>query len=199
MSSGFFAAANFSFTLSTRSSSTQPPDTEPTIWPSSRIATMAPIGRGAEPQVLTIVPSAARWPFLRQSSAVRSTSISTLSMGKCYRNATTLGRRSIGNSNARAMAGGAGLGPREREQLVRETPRADRRLVHRLELGAHFRRQRFRERELGVRLQARERRAQLMRGVGKEALLVAARLRHLVEQSVQRAHERLRCLGGAPG
>ena len=55
-----FAAANFSFTFSTRSSSTQPPETEPTIWPSSRIATMAPIGRGAEPQVFTIVPSAAR-------------------------------------------------------------------------------------------------------------------------------------------
>src|SRR5205814_4379604 len=99
-------AANVSFTLSAASSSTQPPDPEPTIWPSSRIASMAPIGRGAEPQVLTIVPSAARWPFLRQSSAVRSTSISTLSRGKCYRNATTLGRRSFGNSNARAMAGG---------------------------------------------------------------------------------------------
>ena len=97
----------------------------------------------------------------------------------------------------RGAAARAGLGAREREQLVRETPRADRRLVHLLELGAHFRRQRFRERELGVRLQARERRAQLMRGVGKEALLVAARLRHLVEQSVQRAHQRLRFLGCA--
>src|SRR5438552_6573794 len=110
MSSGFFAAANFSFTLSTRSSSTQPPDTEPTIWPSSRIATIAPTGRGAEPQVLTIVPSAARWPLLRHSSAVRSTSISTLSMRKCYRNpaafSSRCGPRSIGNGNRRAMSHG---------------------------------------------------------------------------------------------
>src|SRR5690349_11098184 len=109
MSSGRAARASRSRTLSTRSSSTQPPDTEPTIWPSSRIATIAPIGRGAEPQVLTIVPSAARWPLFRQSSAVRSTSMSTLSMRKCYRNATALiarfGRRCLGDSNARAMAG----------------------------------------------------------------------------------------------
>src|SRR5436190_258806 len=106
MSSGFFAAANLSRTFSTRSSSTQPPDTEPTIWPSSRIATIAPTGRGAEPQVLTMVPSAARWPFLRHSSAVRSTSISTLSMRKCYRNAAAAAGRTLGNSNRRAMARG---------------------------------------------------------------------------------------------
>src|SRR2546423_12267253 len=75
-----------SLTLSTRSSSTQPPDTEPTIWPSSRIATIAPTGRGAEPQVFTIVPSATRRPLLRQCSAVRRTSMSTLSMLKFYLN-----------------------------------------------------------------------------------------------------------------
>src|SRR5258708_24301208 len=74
------------FIFSIRSSSTQPPETEPTTWPSSRIATMAPIGRGAEPQVFTMVPSATRRPALRQSSAVRRTSISTLSMGKFYLN-----------------------------------------------------------------------------------------------------------------
>src|SRR2546423_4261177 len=106
ISSGFFAAANFSRTFSTRSSSTQPPDTEPTICPSSRMATMAPTGRGAEPQVLTIVPSAARRPLLRHASAVRSTSISTLSMGKCYRNSTALFPRALADDDARAMAGG---------------------------------------------------------------------------------------------
>src|SRR3989442_5159753 len=297
MSSGFFAAANFSRTLSTRSSSTQPPDTEPTIWPSSRIATIAPTGRGAEPQVFTMVPSAARWPLLRHCSAVRSTSISTLSMRKCYRNPATFRPCSICNGNRRAMprgdlahdgeaetAAGAGssgyavealehalalrvgnartvvlnlgegagaaptgahgdapaalrvfdrvvhevgerlaqqerialhrrpveleaevdvarerlvhpgvgfalserlevelggvaararLGAREREELVGKPRGADRRLVYLLELGAHLCRQRLRERELGMRLQAGERRAQLMRGVGEKALLVA--------------------------
>ena len=69
MSSGLFHVASFAFTLSTRSSSTQPPDTEPTIWPSSRTATIAPTGRGAEPQVLTMVPSATLWPSLRHFSA----------------------------------------------------------------------------------------------------------------------------------
>jgi hypothetical protein len=57
---GLSAAIEPLFTLSMRSSSTQPPDTEPDTWPSSRIATIAPTGRGAEPQVLTIVPSVTR-------------------------------------------------------------------------------------------------------------------------------------------
>src|SRR6267143_3591879 len=70
------------------------------------MATIAPTGRGAEPQVLTMVPSAARRPFLRHSSAVRSTSISTLSMRKCYPNPAALSSRSpccICNGNRRAM------------------------------------------------------------------------------------------------
>src|ERR1044071_3892548 len=80
MSSGLLAATTFILIFSTRSSSTQPPDTDPTIWPSPRIATTPPAGGGAEPQVLTIVPSATRCPLLRQPSAVLRTSISTLSM-----------------------------------------------------------------------------------------------------------------------
>src|SRR5207237_157706 len=52
------------------------------------------------------VPSAARWPLLRHCSAVRRTSISTLSMRKCYRNAAALGRRALGDSNRRAVTGG---------------------------------------------------------------------------------------------
>src|SRR6476659_9621365 len=104
MSSGRFAAANFSRTFSTRSSSTQPPDTEPMIWPSPRMATIAPIGRGADPHVLTMVPSATRWPLVRQASAVRRTSMSTLSMRKCYRNAAAAIAGAIGNNNVRAMA-----------------------------------------------------------------------------------------------
>src|SRR5436190_9304727 len=100
------AAASLSRTFSTRSSSTHPPDTEPTIWPSPRIATIAPIGRGAEPQVLTMVPSATRWPLCLHASAVRRTSISTLSMRKCYRNAAALIAGTLGNNNVRSMAGG---------------------------------------------------------------------------------------------
>src|SRR3954467_14887093 len=89
-----------------RSSSTQPPDTEPCPWPSSRMATIAPAGRGAEPQVLTIVPSATRRPSLRQLSAERSTSISTLSMRKCYRNAAAFGARALTELDVRAVTDG---------------------------------------------------------------------------------------------
>src|SRR5688572_17976681 len=88
-----------------RSSSTQPPDTEPTTWPSSRTATIAPIGRGAEPQVFTMVPSATARPLLRHASAVLSTSISTLSMRKCYPNPAA-SDRCIGDCKVRAVTGG---------------------------------------------------------------------------------------------
>src|SRR5438270_3178579 len=91
--------------FSIRSSSTQPPETEPTTWPSSRIATMAPTGRGAEPQVLTMVPSATRRPCLRHASAVRRTSISTLSMGKCYRNSAAVAAHAVADFERRAVAG----------------------------------------------------------------------------------------------
>ena len=53
----------------------------------------------------------------------------------------------------------------------------------------------LRERDFRMRLQAGERRAQLVRRVGEEALLVAARIGHLPEQLVQRAHQRARLLG----
>src|SRR5688572_28747543 len=85
-----------------RSSSTQPPDTEPTTCPSSRTATIAPTGRGAEPQVFTMVPSATLRPLLRQASAVRRTSISTLSMRKCYPNSAAA-TRAILDGNARCV------------------------------------------------------------------------------------------------
>src|SRR5438132_7138332 len=88
-----------------RSSSTQPPDTEPTTWPSSRIATIAPTGRGAEPQGLTMVPSATRRPCLRHASAVRRTSISTLSMGKCYRNSAAAAAHAMADFERRTVAG----------------------------------------------------------------------------------------------
>src|SRR5258706_3546099 len=57
-----------------RSSSTQPPDTEPMTWPSSRITSIAPTGRGAEPQVCTTVPRVARWPPSVHFKALRTTS-----------------------------------------------------------------------------------------------------------------------------
>ena len=40
----------------------QPPDTEPTTVPSSQMASVAPTGRGLEPQVLMTVTSSQRWP-----------------------------------------------------------------------------------------------------------------------------------------
>src|SRR5687768_4076643 len=88
-----------------RSSSTQPPETEPTTWPSSRTATIAPIGRGAEPHVFTMVPSATLRPLRRHSSAVRRTSISTLSMRKCYLNSAAA-RGAIGDGDARGVTRG---------------------------------------------------------------------------------------------
>src|SRR5260221_3550596 len=53
-----------------------------------------------------MVPSATRRPSLRHESAVRSTSISTLSMRKCYRNAATFSPCCICNGNRRAMSRG---------------------------------------------------------------------------------------------
>src|SRR5215212_3133012 len=61
------------------SSSTQPPETDPAIMPSSRIAVSAPIGRGAEPHVLTMVARTTRWPLFTQSRALFNTCRSTLS------------------------------------------------------------------------------------------------------------------------
>src|SRR5665213_3787213 len=67
---------------STMSSSMQPPDTEPTTWPSSRTASIAPSGRGELPQVLTTVTSNTRRPWSSQSALRFNTSKSTLSIVK---------------------------------------------------------------------------------------------------------------------
>src|SRR4249920_3059438 len=67
-------------TRPTRSSSTQPPDTEPSTTPSSRTASMAPGGRGELPHVLTTVTSSTRRPAESQSAQRFRTSRSTLSM-----------------------------------------------------------------------------------------------------------------------
>src|SRR3989304_1763410 len=50
MISGVFTATLFALTFSIRSSSTQPPDTDPTTCPSSRTTTLAPTGRGPDHQ-----------------------------------------------------------------------------------------------------------------------------------------------------
>src|SRR4051812_2581379 len=63
-----------------RSSSMQPPDTEPTTAPSSASAMIEPIGRGEEPQVRTTVASSARLPAWRQSRSVRKTITSRFSI-----------------------------------------------------------------------------------------------------------------------
>src|SRR3954465_8949715 len=63
-----------------RSSSTQPPETEPTTRPSSRIARRAPGGRGADPHVSMTVTSQTAWPCSRQSRAWTRTWRSRLSM-----------------------------------------------------------------------------------------------------------------------
>src|SRR5262249_226366 len=54
---------------STTAPSTQPPETEPTIAPFSSTASLAPTGRGAEPQVVTTVASATPEPSSRQRTA----------------------------------------------------------------------------------------------------------------------------------
>ena len=58
----------------------QPPDTEPTTAPSSRMAMMEPTGRGDEPHVRTTVANKALCPATRQSRNVRNTVRSRLSM-----------------------------------------------------------------------------------------------------------------------
>jgi hypothetical protein len=58
-----------------------------------------------------------------------------------------------------------------------------------LELGAACVGNRLRERQFGMRLQAGERRAQLVRRVGQEALLVEVRFAHATEQAVEGVHQ----------
>ncbi len=58
----------------------QPPETEPTTTPSSRSASIAPSGRGEEPQVFTTVTSSTRRCCSSQRTLVFNTSRSTLSM-----------------------------------------------------------------------------------------------------------------------
>ncbi len=58
----------------------QPPDTEPSTWPSSRTASIAPGGRGELPHVFTTVASSTRRPASSQSAQRFRTSRSTLSM-----------------------------------------------------------------------------------------------------------------------
>ena len=64
--------------------------------------------------------------------------------------------------------------------------------MHLLDLGPGLLRERLGKRELGMRAQSRERRAQLVRGVGEEALLVAVRFLDLHQQLVQRLDQRVR-------
>ena len=66
-----------------RSSSMQPPDTEPTTAPVSHKAMMEPTGRGDEPQVRTTVVSMARCPASRQALRVRKTTMSKFSILRC--------------------------------------------------------------------------------------------------------------------
>src|SRR6478672_9056028 len=65
---------------SIRSSSMQPPETDPAANPSSRTASIAPSGRGELPHVFTTVTSSARWPASSHSSHFFNTSRSTLSI-----------------------------------------------------------------------------------------------------------------------
>src|SRR5260370_42402653 len=53
----------------TTAPSTQPPDTDPTNSPLSATASLAPAGRGEDPQVLTTVAKATPWPASRQRAA----------------------------------------------------------------------------------------------------------------------------------
>lgn len=63
-----------------RSSSMQPPETEPTTAPVSHKAMMEPTGRGDEPQVRTTVVNMALSPASRQVLRVRKTTMSKFSI-----------------------------------------------------------------------------------------------------------------------
>src|SRR2546421_8782400 len=52
-----------------------------------------------------MVPSATRRPCSRHASAVRRTSISTLSMGKCYRNSAAATAHAMADFERRTVAG----------------------------------------------------------------------------------------------
>src|SRR5690242_19176767 len=66
----------------------QPPDTEPTRMPSSRIAASEPGGRGLAPKVCATVSSQTRRPSRFQSRARSRTSRSRLCIGGIYRGLT---------------------------------------------------------------------------------------------------------------
>src|SRR5215468_6414207 len=71
---------------STTAPSTQPPDTEPTMAPASFTASLAPMGRGDEPQVVTTVASATPDPASRQRAAcsrISAVSLMLPSPGLC--------------------------------------------------------------------------------------------------------------------
>lgn len=63
-----------------RSSSMQPPETDPTTAPSSRRAMIEPTGRGEDPQVRITVAGTAPRPCARQASTVRRTCRSRFSI-----------------------------------------------------------------------------------------------------------------------
>jgi hypothetical protein len=79
--------------------------------------------------------------------------------------------------------------------LIRQARGADGRLVDMFEVRPARIGHRLRERQLGVRLQPGERSAQLVRRVSEEALLGLRRLRHFLEQPVERRYQRQRLLG----
>src|SRR5438132_3831345 len=68
----------------TTAPSTQPPETEPTMAPLSSTASLAPTGRGDEPQVLTTVASATPDPASRQPAACSRISAVSLMLPSPY-------------------------------------------------------------------------------------------------------------------
>src|ERR671924_888600 len=69
----------------TTAPSTQPPETEPTIAPLSSTASLAPTGRGEEPQVLTTVATATPDPASRQRATWSRICIVSLMLPSLYR------------------------------------------------------------------------------------------------------------------
>src|SRR5439155_9840336 len=104
------------------SPSTQPPDTEPQIWPLSETANFEPTGRGAESRVATTVATATRSPCSRQRSTSWAISFTRRASSR-FRRARQRARRGSRRC-ARAGTGRRTGGPRACRPRVARSRRA---------------------------------------------------------------------------
>ena len=95
--------------------------------------------------------------------------------------------------------GGAGLGPRQRQQLLDQPRRAFDAGGQRIGRGGTFVFAAGALEQLQLQLQRGQRRAQLVRRVGDEGALRVQRQAQALQQRVQRRHQRRHLVGQANG